>query len=206
MNDISLKSDNGKYDIILRNFDKGIIIIDIKEKYNDSVIEEAIEIARKYNPERLVLKTSDTISSMKEYRKDILYKNSYELTKSYKEIKLKEIEIKDRDDLISLINYNRDITYKYIDQIDSLELIKNYKSYFFMYKDKKIGCIIFSEDEIKYFICNNILAYDMCLSKALYKIGHDTAIVISSLENTKINKFKNFGFVEDIIIKNYYEV
>jgi hypothetical protein len=65
---------------------------------------------------------------------------------------------------------------------------------------------VFKSSDILYFTCNNIFAYDMCLSKALYKNGCNTSIIISSLENTKINKFSDMGFVLDSVYRNYYEV
>ena len=206
MNDISLKSDKGRYDIILRNLDKGVVIIDIIERNQIGLVEEAILIAKKYNPKRLFISAPFELPDFKEYRKDLVYKLEYVLTNAYKEIKLREVEISDREDFINLINYKLDISSKPIDQADSLDIIKNYKCYFFIYKDKRVGAVVFDNNDIKYFSCNNILAYDMCLSKALYKNASDTSIVISSLENTKINKFRSIGFTLEGILKNYYEV
>ena len=37
MTDISVKSEMGKYDIILRNLDKNVVIIDVKEEYNQNL-------------------------------------------------------------------------------------------------------------------------------------------------------------------------
>ncbi len=205
MTDISLKSEYGKYDIILRNLEYGVIIIDIKEEYDNGVYLEAIDIAKKYNSKKIYIKTENTLDNYKEYRCDYELKNQYMLTKSYKEIKLQEVGISDRDNFISLFNTS-DLSIPKIDQIDALNMIKNMKCYFFSYKDKKIGTIIYDEKSIIYFSCNNMLAYDMCISKALYKIGKSVEIVISSLEQTKLNKFKNFGF-EIIKTKyHYYEV
>jgi len=206
MNDISLKSDKGKYEIVLRSLDKGVVIINILERNHIGLVEEAIDIAKKYNPKKIYLSSPFELPDFKEYRKDLLYKLEYTLTKSYKEIKMHEAMITDREDLISLINYKMDIASKPIDQADALDLIKGYKCYFFSYKDKRVGCVVFDNNDIKYFTCNNIFAYDMCLSKALYKNGCNTSILISSLENTKINKFRDMGFVLDGVYKNYYEV
>ncbi len=206
MNDLSLKSDKAKYDIILHNLEKGVVIIDILEKYKDGFIEEAVGIAKKYNPKKIFISSPFKLDGLKEYRKDLIFSNQYTLTKAYKEIKLEEVLITSREDFINLVNYHKDLSEKEIDVIDALNIIKNNKCYFIMYKDKRIGIFVSNDCEILYFTCTNILAYDMCLSKVLYKIGHNTKIVISSLENTKINKFKSFGFELMGTKKIYYEV
>lgn len=205
MTDISVKSEMGKYDIILRNLDKNVVIIDVKEEYNQSLYDEALILAKKYNPKKIYIKTKKELDKYNLYKKDFLLKNKYDLTKSFKEIKLQEVLVSDRDLFLSLLK-TTDLSSPLLDQIDALNLIKNKKCYFFSYKDKKIGVIVYDEEEIIYFTCNNMLAYDMCISKALYKIGEDTKIVISSLENSKINKFKNFAFEIESTKYNYYEV
>ncbi len=205
MTDISLKSENGKYDIILRNLEYGVVIIDIKEELNNNVYDEALNIAKKYSAKKIYIRTPNNLDSYKVYKNDFVLNNEYTLTKSYKEIKLQEVEITDRDNFISLLNTS-DLSIPKIDQFDALNLIKTKKCYFFSYKDKKIGVIVYDETSILYFACNNMLAYDMCISKALYKIGINTEIVISSLEQSKLNKFKNFGFEIKSTKYNYYEV
>ncbi len=208
MNDLSLKSDKAKYDIILHGLLKGVVIIDIKEKYEDGFIEEAVGIAKKYNPKKIFISTKFELDGLKEYRRDLIFSNQYTLTKSYKEIKLVEVSITSREDFIKLVNYNKDLSESEIDVMDALNIIKNKnnKCYFIMYKDKKIGVFVINDSEILYFTCTNMLVYDMCLSKVLYKIGHNTKISVSSLENTKINKFKSFGFELTGTQKIYYEV
>lgn len=212
MNNLNLTTDMGKYEIVLRDLDNGNILVNIIERFKIGVIEEALDLARKYNPKHLYLITPYEVSEYKEHSNNLLYHFDYELTKSYKEIKMNLVEASNRGDLLSLINKNLSIDYLNapIDNFDIMDFIKKKNAYYFTYKHNNVGCIITDGDMINYLILDKSIRNSdvelWCISKALYFYAKSFDIIVNSKNIHLIELLKNIGFKFQNVKDFAYEV
>ena len=209
MNDLSIASEKGKYDIILRDIERGYVIIEIKSSFSYSLVDEATEIAKKYNPKKIYISAKEN-TGLKLNSSVFSYSINYELTKAFKDVKLVAVELSNRLDLINKINNNIDYFYKSIDNYDVMEFIKNKSAYYFTYKKEMCGCIIVENDEIKYLTFDEDMRYSevpsMCLSKALYHFSKNLTINVNSKDEYLRSLVEEYGFENKGIVTNYYEV
>lgn len=209
MNDLSLISENGKYDVVLRDIERGYVMIELKSPFSYALVDEAVEIAKKYNPKKIYISAEESTglqlnSSLFKY----IFK--YKLTKSYKDIKMVPVELSNRTMLINEINKNISYFYKSIDNFDVMNFIKNKSAYYFMYKKEMCGCIVVENDEILYMTFDEDMRYSevptMCLSKAMYFFSRDLTININSKDEYLRSVVEEIGFEQVGIKTNYYEV
>lgn len=209
MNDLSLTSDKGKYDIILRDIEKGYALIELKSSFAYDLVDEAVEIAKKYNPKKIYVAAKEN-TGLKLHSSEFLYTVNYELTKSYKDIKMVQVELSNRMDLANEINKNISGFARSVDNFDVMSFIKNKSAFYFTYKKEMCGVIVVENDEIKYLVFDEDMRYSevpsMCLSKALYYFSKNLSIKINNHDEYLRSLVEEFGFENKGITINYYEV
>lgn len=209
MNDLNLKTEMGKYEIILRDV-PNYVIINVIERYKIGLVEEAIDYALKYNAKNTYLSLPFEISEYKEYSKVLRYDLEHYISKSYKEIKMNQIELSNRDMVSKILNSrDKSFLYKSVDNFDVMDIVREKGSYYFSYKHNIIGLISFDGNIIKNLaflpgIENEIM--HMALSKAIYFAGKDLTIYLSSLDNKMIDLVRMLGFRLKEVERTIYEV
>lgn len=209
MTDLTLTSENGKYELVLRDIDRGYAIIDIKSEFSYPLVEEATALLKKYNPKKIYVSTSAN-TGLRLHSSLFLYEYKNTLTKSYKDIKLNPVELSNREALVGEINKNISYFQKSIDNIDMMSYIKNKSAFYFTYKKEMCGVIIVENNEIEYLVFDEDMRYSevpsMCLSKALYQFGTDLKIQIDTRDEFLRSLVEEYGFENKGITRNYYEV
>lgn len=213
MDVLDIKSDTGNYEIVIGEIkvsNKAYIII--KNGNNDTVLE-AIDLIKKYNPKEIYITYRCDIVNKFDFAYSIYeYVYNYELTKSYKEIKIIPVELSNRAELKDIINTAmKNVSgAKTLNNNDILDYVNKKNAYYFLYKKEYIGAAIYNDNFIDTFVIKPIYQNkglgSMCLSKLLYKIGTTTTLLCAS-DNLKAIKFyeKN-GFIKTKVYSNWYKV